>query len=382
MATVNVFFDWAWRAGVGPVNPIPQRAARPLPAGLVGRRQAGATTPATAPHHVRRERVRWLPPASYRRWRDVGLRGYESEGLPQPRFRGRWAGRNAGFADLLVRTGMRLSEAASLTVFELPAHPASPRAGYQRFWLPADVAKWGSARWVYVPTSLVSELAAYREWDRPEAVETARSRGTYRRMRRPLVIEDPDRPWVSVPGRHGSRQRVRLERLTPQERRRVLVETPAGVEPAAFWLTEDGLPVAVSTWKTLFVQANARCSKRGLDLRCHPHMLRHTFAVVTLEQLQRGHLRDLAAMTAGQRSHYTKVFGDPLNWVRMRLGHRSVVTTQIYLGCLAELEMETRLALVPDDWDDPRDLPPPLIIPDDPASANADRAQGESKATV
>jgi integrase len=47
-----------------------------------------------------------------------------------------------------------------------------------------------------------------------------------------------------------------------------------------------------------------------------------------------------------------RVFGDPLDWVRRRLGHRSVVTTQIYLHTLAELDMETRLALVPDDWTD------------------------------
>ena len=39
----------------------------------------------------------------------------------------------------------------------------------------------------------------------------------------------------------------------------------------------------------------------------------------------------------------------------MRLGHRSVVTTQIYLHALEELEMETRLALTAEAWDDSRD---------------------------
>jgi len=37
------------------------------------------------------------------------------------------------------------------------------------------------------------------------------------------------------------------------------------------------------------------------------------------------------------------------------LGYRSVVTTQIYLHALAELEMGTRMMLVPGDWEDPRD---------------------------
>ncbi|WP_158854461.1 hypothetical protein [Saccharothrix deserti] len=140
-------------------------------------RTAGATTPATAPHHARREKIEWLPPKSYRTWREVGLHGYGVDGLPERGFRGRWAGRNAVFADLMVRTGLRLTEQAGLTVFGLPAQ-ASGGTGYRRFWLPAAIAKWGSARWVYVPVALVRELAVYREVDRPEAVETARSRAS------------------------------------------------------------------------------------------------------------------------------------------------------------------------------------------------------------
>ncbi|MFK0258664.1 hypothetical protein [Streptomyces sp. NPDC090445] len=77
---------------------------------------------------------------------------------------------------------------------------------------------------------------------------------------------------------------------------------------------------------------------------------------MTLEQLQRGHLAALAEQHPRQREHYTRIFGDPLDWVRRRLGHRSVVTTMIYLHTLAELEMETRMALVPDGWDLPTDI--------------------------
>jgi hypothetical protein len=44
-------------------------------------------TPTTPP----RERIAWLPPAVYRRWRDVGVRGFTAEWLPDERFRGRWA---------------------------------------------------------------------------------------------------------------------------------------------------------------------------------------------------------------------------------------------------------------------------------------------------
>lgn len=89
-------------------------------------------------------------------------------------------------------------------------------------------------------------------------------------------------------------------------------------------------------------------------------MLRHSFAVTTLEHLQRGHLAALGEMNPEQRRHYQMVFGDPLDRVRRRLGHRSIETSLKYLHTLAELEMETRLALIADPWEDPR-----LIRPDD-----------------
>jgi hypothetical protein len=93
--------------------------------------------------------------------------------------------------------------------------------------------------------------------------------------------------------------------------------------------------------------------------------------VVTLEQMQRGHIAALAELSAEQRGQYTRVFGDPLDWVRRRLGHRSVTTTQIYLHALAELEMHTRMALVPDGWEDPRDTDPAALADDRAAPAAA-----------
>jgi integrase len=90
-------------------------------------------------------------------------------------------------------------------------------------------------------------------------------------------------------------------------------------------------------------------------------MLRHSFAVVTLEQLQRGHIRELSGMDPAARTHYTQIFGDPLDWVRRRLGHSSITVTQVYLHCLAELEMATRMALVPDSWADPRGVSLELV---------------------
>jgi site-specific recombinase XerD len=356
VAAVNRFYEWAVRRKHIVDSPVPQRVRRRAPVeDGYGRRSSAGSTPATYSHDAVRERVQWLPPSAYRRWRDVGLRGYTAAGLPSPGFRGRWAERNATFADLMVRTGLRLSEQASLTVFEVPAHPL--QGGYQRFWLPAAVAKGGSARWVYVPDSLVRQLATYIAVDRAAVVTDAREAGRYTRIRRPLVIENPDRQVAIQTGQPNGQHPVKLAHLDPAERRRLLIDTANGLEPAAFWLSEYGLPVAVSTWKGLFADANARCQAAGVAVHGHPHMLRHTFAVVTLEQLQRGHLAALGQQTAEQRGHYTRIFGDPLDWVRRRLGHRSLTSTMVYLHALAELEMHTRMVLVPDGWEDPRDGP-------------------------
>jgi hypothetical protein len=80
----------------------------------------------------------------------------------------------------------------------------------------------------------------------------------------------------------------------------------------------------------MFSDANDRCRRHEVELRAHPHLLRHTYAVATLEQLQREHIRELADMNSAQRTTYEQIFGDPLDWVR-RLGHRSVETTFKYL---------------------------------------------------
>jgi site-specific recombinase XerD len=349
VAAVNRFYCWQVSAGHVAVNPVPQRQRRSAPVEAGGRRGGAGETPATYSHGAGREKIEWFPAAAYRRWRDVGMRGYRPDGLPDPRFRGRWAARNATFCDLMVRTGLRLSEQAALTVFEVPLGRGV--AGYRRFWLPAAIAKGGSARWVYVPGSVIADLSGYATIDRADVIARARAEGRYERLRQPLVVEDPERPVVTVSHPGGGAHHVKMSQLDGADRCRLLVDGPDGLEPAAFWLSEYGLPVATSTWKGLFAQANARCITRGVDLHGHAHLLRHTFAVITLEQLQRGHITALADLEPAQRGHYTRVFGDPLDWVRRRLGHRSVTTTMVYLHALAELEMETRMALVPDGWE-------------------------------
>ncbi|MFB7124703.1 tyrosine-type recombinase/integrase [Kitasatospora sp. NPDC056273] len=353
VATVHQFYLWAVAAGHAARNPFRQRASR----GRDPRRAPGGPTPAEASHEGRSNDVEWLPAGTYRLWRDTGVRGFTVRGLPDRSFRGRFASRNAAYTDAMIRTGLRLSEQTALSLFELP-EPV-PGVLNARTWLPEAIAKGGSARRVYFPASALKDVWDYVETDRAEAVEEAREKGLYERIRRPLIVPDRRRPVAVVDG-----ERVAIGKLDEGERRRVLIDTPQGLEPAALWLNRYGLPSRPSGWQEVFKTANARCARLGLRVACHAHVLRHSFAVITLEQLWRGHIQELAAMTPRQRETYQMVFGDPLNWVRMRLGHRSIETTQIYLHTLQELEMETRMALVPDGWEPAGVHPEDLVVAD------------------
>lgn len=343
VATVNSFYRWAVEAGFVERNPILQRESR-------DRRRRGwagaGLTPAEAPKDGHRENLAWLPPVSYRRWRDVGVRGYLPTGLPDRAFRGRNAARNALFCDLMVRTGLRLAEQTGLTLFDVPEIDLD--RAYAPTRLPSAIAKNGSGRRIYIPAGVLRDLWDYIRFDRAELIEQARRGGIYDRLPDTLLVTDPLTGSIA-PRTAGGRRRP-VETLNPRQRRRLFVCGPEGLEPASLWLNQRGLPLMPGTWQSMFADANDRCRHHEVGLRAHPHLLRHTYAVVTLEQLQREHIRELGAMNPGQRTTYEQVFGDPLDWVRRRLGHRSVETTFKYLHTLNELAMETRLALVPDEW--------------------------------
>lgn len=153
VAAVDRFYRWAVGKQLVQTCPIPQTSRRHGVGDQLCRQTMDEQRPATYAHDSAAEHVEWLPPASYRRGRDAGVRGFSAEGLPRTRFRGRWAARNTAFCDLMVRTGLRLSEQAPLTTLDLP-RAETLGGGYRKFWLPAAIAKGGSARWIYVPRSV------------------------------------------------------------------------------------------------------------------------------------------------------------------------------------------------------------------------------------
>jgi hypothetical protein len=155
--------------------------------------------------------------------------------LPDGSFRGRFASRNAAFTDVMIRTGLRISEQTGLSLYELPRPAAEVLTA--RGWLPAPIAKGGSARHVYFPAGVLKDVWDYVEIERAEAIDRARQDGVYEQIPDPLLIEDPAEPVVRTGGR-----RVPIAKLGRAERARLLVVTPDGREPAALWLNESGLP--------------------------------------------------------------------------------------------------------------------------------------------
>ena len=163
VAAVSQFYQWASEEGHVLQSPITTRAGRPA----YGRSRGGPRSLESRPDAVR-ERIQWLDGPAYRRWRDVGIRGYSKDGLRDSTSRRSLAGRDAAFTDLMVRTGLRLTEQSSLLLTDLPRRDEGT---FVVGMLPNSIAKNGSGRKIYYPTRVLAQLEAYiRVEDRKSVV--------------------------------------------------------------------------------------------------------------------------------------------------------------------------------------------------------------------
>lgn len=82
-------------------------------------------------------------------------------------------------------------------------------------------------------------------------------------------------------------------------------------------------------WQGVFRTAGDRCSELGRRdlMRVTPHMMRHTFAVNLLEQLERERLKNASPMGGIREIDMISSMTE----VQRRLGHTSPTTTAIYL---------------------------------------------------
>jgi len=342
VAACRLFYEWQVRQGAIESSPVVLAEVRQRDGSV-------ATVPQLRSTDVRSTRVNWLTPRAYRRWRDVGLGGYSTDGMREPSWRGRSDGRNLAFADLLWTSGLRLREAGTLLTWELP--PRDSGRAYMRGRVGDRVAK-GSGRWFWLSSAALAGIDAYVASTRAEAVRRAQDEMRYAELRGIRIATSVNRRReLSYVDERGAKGKVSLDALGVAERMRLYVEGNGGPEPLWLWLGESGLPMAYRSWEAAFAGSNARCKRLGVPIHCHPHMLRHSFALRMLVTLQ--HLFDRRlGLTPEERKEYRHLFGDPWVMVKELLGHRSIDTTKdIYLEPATGLQIDLLLNGDPEDAD-------------------------------
>ncbi|MDH4983832.1 site-specific integrase [Hyphomicrobium sp. D-2] len=287
---------------------------------------------------ARRSDVKFITIEDYRRFRDVGLRGLAVDGGERHGARDRNGSRNALFADLLISTGLRLEEASSFLACEVEEAIKTTANGDKQVAvrLPAALTKGDKGRTIRIPASLLSRLRSYLEVERANGVAKFQARDGSQRMRGPIMAYIND-GTIEVMSRNGNRKPLRLETVTPEERRRLVLCEHSGkpIEPAALWLSEIGIPIAPNSWEAIFARASRRCQDADLAFEVSPHQLRHSFAVHMLALLIRQRFGDTSNDNELSGVAYRRLLGDPLQQVQRLLGHSSVATTYLYLDHLA-----------------------------------------------
>lgn len=263
----------------------------------------------------------------YLAFRDIGLRGRLPDGSEDPAWRGRNGERNAVFAELLVTTGMRLGEAGSLIIDELPGLTSDSQR-ILPFDLPGAITKGERPRRIRLPRRVLKLIEDYGDIERRIAVAKAPPRPSVS-----FVLSPDGRSAID-----GSGRRIARNRLRPEDRQRLLRSADGMAEHASFWLTERGQPVSSGTWEVAFRRASQRCQAFGLDITVTPHMLRHTFAVNMLSMLIREQVGRIFNPTDAHGAAYRQMLGDPLRHLQHLLGHANITSTYIYLDSLAEAQ--------------------------------------------
>lgn len=337
VAALDKLYRWAVEDGIIAQSPFAYRDVwRRMPSGRG--RTITVTRNQAYERAAKRSDVKFITIEDYRRFRDVGLLGLEVDGSERPGARDRNGSRNALFADLLISTGLRLEEASSLLAVEIEAAIRSSigRDKQVAFRLQAALTKGDKGRTIRIPASLLSRLRSYLEIERANAVGKFQARGGAKRMTATITAGMVD-GRIEIAKKDGAQAPLRLETVTPDERRRLVIHGSDGApaEPAALWLSEVGLPIAPNTWEVTFTRASRRCQLAGLAFDVNPHRLRHSFAVHMLALLIRQRFGEVAKDEDLSGAAYRRLLGDPLQQVQRLLGHSSLATTYIYLDHLA-----------------------------------------------
>lgn len=264
------------------------------------------------------------------------LAGLTPEGTQDTGYRGREPARNTAIARLALATGLRRREFTFLLVFEVPPAPraAHPPGLPVLFPVPAALAKGGKYRTTWIDADTLRAVHGYIALDRAASVACSRWSPPVR-SGEPLLVTDPGPDGGRVNGR-----KVKWASLTAAERLRLVA--PGGGS-CLLAVRADGGPF--TAWESVFTRASKRVRER-FEPRfplVHPHRLRHSMAIATLERLVGGFYVQAAQLAVAAGSVTGTGAGpdaalalylakaDPLMVLRDLLGHSSVLTTEAYL---------------------------------------------------
>lgn len=284
------------------------------------------------PEHASGDTIRCITLEQYRIFRDVGLRGLLPDGTQEPGVERRHSIRDALFADMLIETGLRVTEAAGQLTWEVPElAPHRANSGSVECALAPALAKGRKSRKVRVHARLLRRLHEYIEIERANVISEQNETPDAINVSRVSVTE-----FVY----EGAKKRSKFAEVSLDARRRFVERHKDGsVQPVALWLGEHGSMLSPERWRDIFAAASKRCTDMGYPVDVSPHTLRHTFAVNMLEKLIRAMLattnHDELKSAPGARA-YRRLIGDPLRQLQRMLGHRSITTTYRYLTHLDE----------------------------------------------
>jgi integrase len=322
MSILSLFYRWAINEGYATAEPFTYRSARAIFAGTGREVQVNLAVRRTPKPHVT---IKYLEPDFVELFRN-GLRGLAPDGTADTGFSGREMTRNAAIADLALSTGLRLGEFTHLLPWEMPALPPAPTTIPIPFPVPGGIAKGRKFRTTWISYEALAGLHDYLQLDRAAATEGSGWRPR-RRWGEPLMVTEPDARGGRINGVRRS-----WASLTPTERRRLVA--PEGGS-CLLAVQSGGGPF--TAWATVFERTADRIRARFEPRfpHVHPHRLRHSFSMQTLQYLVTGYYRQAAKLVRDTDADAALVFyltkADPLLVLRDLLGHSTVLTTEKYL---------------------------------------------------
>lgn len=199
--------------------------------------------------------------------------------------------RNALFVRLLMRSGLRVSEAIGLKLAKLP-DPDNPRYAGRKTCPMEVIGKGQKLRTVRVPKTWLRDAYRYIEWDREDAVETWKQ--TNRTRNADL---------------HGHKGHL--------------------------FLTSAGTPV---TYSAMYDMLRTAGEKVGFNFSAHPHMLRHSYAIYQLSAMITALRQQEHTIGSSTARAYRRMIQDPLRKLQKLMGHSSITSTFIYLDYVDDID--------------------------------------------